>query len=169
MAVHLHLTGLDAGRPPFREGSRITVIVADDHHAVRRNVRFLLELEADLTVIGEAADLSTAVRHVSARLPHVLVLDLRMPDGSSTEVIGELRAAVPETEIVVLTMEASGAFAHQAIRAGAIGFVLKDRADVELPEAVRQAARGEEYVSPHVTAALKAVRKARLRCRMAGV
>src|SRR5262249_54225718 len=63
------------------------------------------------------------------------------------------------TEIVVLTMEQSPAFARQAIDAGAVAFVMKDRADSELPEATRRAARGEEYVSPHVAAGLDALRR----------
>ena len=72
----------------------------------------------------------------------MLVLDLRMPNGSSIETIRRLREQVPGTEIVVLTMEESAAFAQQALDAGAVGFVLKDRADEELPEAVRRAAAG---------------------------
>ncbi len=100
---------------------------------MRRSLRLLLDGETDLEVIAEAADLSTVVRHVHGRVPHVLVLDLQMPNGSSVETIRRLREQVPETEIVVLTMEASPLFAQQALEAGAVGFVLKDRADSELP------------------------------------
>lgn len=138
----------------------IRVIIADDHTAVRRNLRLLLEGEDGVEVIAEAGDLSTVMRHVPAHVPHVLVLDLRMPNGSSIEAIRRLRSQVPDTEIVVLTMEESPAFAHQALDAGAIGFVLKDQADSELPVAVRRAARGEEFVSPRVAAGLEALRKA---------
>lgn len=136
------------------------MVLADDHHAVRRNLRALLDLEDDLQVIAEAADISSVLRHVPTHVPHVLVLDLRLPTGSGLQAIRRLRSEVPETEIVVLTMEESPAFAHRALVAGAIGFVLKDRADVELTQAVRRAARGEEYVSSRVAAGLEAMRKA---------
>jgi two-component system, NarL family, response regulator NreC len=97
--------------------------------------------------------------HVHGHLPHVLVLDLQLPTGSSIDLIRRLRRQVPETEIVVLTMEASPLFAQQALDAGAVGFVLKDRADTELLAAVRQAAQGREYISPHVVAGLEALRR----------
>lgn len=143
----------------MRQPLPIKVVLADDHHAVRRNLRLLLDAEQDVEVVAEAADVSAVLRHVPAHLPHVLVLDLRLPNGSSIEAIRRLRAEVPETEIVVLTMEQSPAFAEQALRAGAVGFVIKDRADTELPAAVRRAARGEEYVSSRVAVALEAMRR----------
>lgn len=143
-----------------RPKTPIRVIVADDHAAVRRNLRHLLDGEKGLEVIAEAADLSTVLDCVPARVPHVLVLDLRLSNGSSADTIRRLRAQVPDTEIVVLTMEQSPAFAQQALDAGAIGFVLKDKADTELPVAVRRAARGEEFVSTRVAAGLEALRKA---------
>ena len=135
MSAHLHLATDDGqaggwARPSGRSRSSWPI----DHAAVRRNLRLLLDGEDDFEVIAEAADLSTVMRHVHGHLPHVLVLDLRMPNGSSIETIRRLRTQVPDTEIVVLTMENSAVFAQQAIDAGAIGFVLKDRADGELPD-----------------------------------
>jgi two-component system, NarL family, response regulator NreC len=157
MTARLHLaTAPQAAR---RAESPIRVVLADDHAAVRRNLRLLLDREEGVEVIAEAADIATVLRHVPAHVPHVLVLDLRMPSGSSIEAIRRLRSQVPETEIVVLTMEESPAFAKQALDAGAIGFVLKDKADGELPMAVRRAARGDEYVSARVAAGLDALRK----------
>jgi two-component system response regulator NreC len=157
--LHLAPAPASAGYSP-RPETPIKVVLADDHAAVRRNLRRLLDGEDDVEVIAEAADLSTVIRHVHGHLPHVLVLDLQMPNGSSIEAIRRLRAQVPDTEIVVMTMEASAVFAHQAIDAGAVGLVLKDRADGELPTAVRNAACGEEYISPQVAAGLDALRRA---------
>jgi len=123
-------------------------------------MRLLLDHEQDIDVRGEATDLSTAVRQVDRHAPHVLVLDLRLPNGSTIETIRRLRAQAPGTEIVVLTMEESPTFAQQTLDAGAVGFVLKDRADTELVAAVRLAALREEYVSPRVSAALAARQRA---------
>lgn len=159
MTARLHL----APAPDTERSSpetAIKVVVADDHAIVRRNLRLLLDREDGMEVIAEAADMATVMRHVPECCPHVLVLDLRLPNGSSIETIRRLRTQVPGTEIVVLTMEASPSFAQQALHAGAIGFVCKDHADDELPAAVRCAAHGEEYISARVAAGLEALRKA---------
>jgi len=100
------------------------------------------------------------MRNVHAHQPHVLVLDLNMPDGSGIEALSQLRERAPETQIVVMTMQDSPAFAQRAFAAGAIGFVVKELADEELPQAVRAAACGEEYVSPRMAARLDALHQA---------
>jgi two-component system response regulator NreC len=132
----------------------IRVVVADDHTLLRRSLRLLLDRERDFEVIAEAGDLASAARHVESLRPAVLVLDLRMPGGSSVDLVGRLRRRVPETRIVVLTMQRDPGFARRALAAGALGFVLKDLADVELPAAVRATAHGQEYISPGVGARL---------------
>jgi two-component system response regulator NreC len=159
MPSHLHVAPT-----PSREGgeaaatSAIRIILADDHALMRRSLRLLLDSEADLEVIAEADDLPLVVSHVRGQRPHVLVLDLSMPGGSSIEAIGRLREQVPETQVVVLTMDENPVFAQQALSTGALGFVLKNLADEELPSAVRAAARGDEYISPRVTARLEGLR-----------
>jgi DNA-binding NarL/FixJ family response regulator len=110
----------------------------------------VLQREPDLVVVGEASDLEAAIRQVAMHRPRVLVLDLRMPDGFSAERIRRLLTLWPGTAIVVTTMHEDWMFATQSHRAGAIGFVLADAADVELPEAVRCAAGGVLYTSPRV-------------------
>lgn len=127
---------------------------------VRRTMRSLLDREQDIHVSAEASSLSSVIDHTRRHTPQVLVLDLRLPNGSPIETIRRLRAESPEMQIVVLTMEDSPQFAQQALDSGAIGFVLKDRADSELISAVRLAARGEEYMSPHVAAGLEALQRA---------
>lgn len=138
------------GEPPVR------IVLADDHPTARRNLRALLDGQRGLTVIAEAGDLAEMLRATHEHTPQVVVLDLQMPSGSSIEAIGYLRSHAPGTGIVVSTMETSPLFAEQALQAGAIGFVRKDRADSELADAVRAAAAGKEYVSAHVTGALAA-------------
>jgi two-component system, NarL family, response regulator NreC len=149
----------DVDQPSARKAA-IRVVLADDHAMVRRTLRLLLESERDVDVIAEAVDVSAVMRHVGQHVPHVLVLDLRVPNGSNVEMIRQLCERFPETEVVVLTMEESPLFAQKAIDAGAIGFVVKDRADTELLTAVRLASRGEEYVSPRVASKLDALRHA---------
>jgi two-component system response regulator NreC len=160
MSTRLHLASAAAEDQWVRAQVPIRVVVADDHSLVRRSLRLLLDGEEDVEVVAEAADLGTVARHVHGHGPHVLVLDLQMPNGSSLELIRQLRDQVPGTEIVVLTMERNPVFAQRALDAGAVGFVLKHRADTELPQAVRLAARGQEYVSPYVANGLEGLRRA---------
>jgi len=145
---------------PAPADTDIKVVLADDHREVRRNLRLFLTDEHGIAVVAEASDLFSAIREVEGHAPHVLLLDLRTPGGSSIDVIRRLRAEAPETEIVVVTMEDSPVFAQQAIDAGAVGYVLKENADGELSHAVRCAARGEEYISARVAARLDALRRA---------
>ena len=157
MPSHLRLAA-----PAEPDGTRgtepVRVVLADDHAMVRRTMRTLLQDDHGVALSGEASDLASAFVQVDLHSPHVLVLDLRLPSGSTVETIRRLRAHAPNTQIVVLTMEDSPEFARRALGAGALGFVLKDRADSDLLAAVHLAARGEEYVSPRVSASLDGLR-----------
>jgi two-component system response regulator NreC len=117
---------------------------------VRSALRALLEAEAEFDVVAEAGDVDESVRKVLAYKPNVIVLDLSMPGGSGLTAIPRMREASPETAIVVLTMEAEPRFAREALRAGALGFVLKDAADAELVAAVRAALQGRRYLNPQL-------------------
>jgi two-component system, NarL family, response regulator NreC len=130
--------------------SRIRVVLVEDHATMRRNLRLVLESEQDIEVLAEASNLAGALRHVDLYRPGVLVLDLRLSDGSTIEAIRLLRVRAPATGIVVVTMQQSRPVALEVLAAGAQGFVLKDSADVELAEAVRCAARGEQFSSPRL-------------------
>ena len=134
----------------------ISIVLADDHTIVRSGLRLLLDAEADLEVVAEAADIEEAVRRVLAYKPSVIVLDLSMPGGSSLEAIPRMLEASPSTAVVVLTMENEPRFARAALRAGALGFVLKEAADAELVEAVRATAQGVRYLNPQLGAAIAA-------------
>lgn len=171
MPSHLHLA--PAAREHARQGRAradaepadaarvpISVVLADDHDLMRRSLRGLLEGEEGLRVVAEAGDLAGAVRQVRGRHPNVLVLDLGMPDGSSFETISRLQEQVPETQVVVVTAQDDPAFVRRSFTAGALGFVVKDNADRELPQAVKAVVRGEQYVSPLLGARLDAVDRA---------
>jgi two-component system response regulator NreC len=132
----------------------ITIVIADDHQVVRAGLKLLLEAEEGFEVVGEAGDVETTQRRISACQPRVLVLDLNMPGESSLPAIPRLRESAPQTRIVILTMQNDPAFAREALRAGATGYVLKEAADAELVEAVRLAAAGRTYLNPGLGARL---------------
>jgi two-component system response regulator NreC len=130
----------------------IRIVLADDHAVVRSGLRMLLDSESDFEVVAEASDAESAQRYVRGHHPGVLVLDLNMPGGSSLDAIPIIRKESPDTQIVVLTMQQEPAFAREALRAGALGYVLKEAADEELVEAVRRAAVGKSYLNPRLGA-----------------
>ncbi|HSO99643.1 MAG TPA: response regulator transcription factor [Solirubrobacteraceae bacterium] len=152
MRGHLRPVGGDSSGGVSRVRP-VRVVLADDHVPLRRTLRQLLEREADFRVVAEAGDFETALREVREHRPHVLVFDFRMPNGSSAERIGRLHEQSPRTGIVVITMHENTMCANHALEAGAIGFVRKDAADLELADAVRSAARGVQYRSPHLSRA----------------
>ncbi|HYI38303.1 MAG TPA: response regulator transcription factor [Thermoleophilaceae bacterium] len=130
-------------------------MLADDHQVVRSGLRLLLEAEAELEVVAEASEVEQTERFVLGHHPDVLVLDLNM-ETSSLPAIPRIRERTPETAIVVLTMQNDPAFAREALRAGALGYVLKESAGTELVQAVRLAAAGESYLNPRLGAQLAA-------------
>jgi len=139
-----------------RDADETSIIIADDHAVVRKGLRLLIDAEPGLHVIAEAGDVPEAVRKTRALRAGVLILDLNMPGGSSLEAIPQIREQAPMTAIVVLTMQNDPAFARKALQAGAAGFVLKEAADDELLEAIRQASTGGTYLNPSLGARLAA-------------
>jgi two-component system response regulator NreC len=135
---------------------RTTVVIADDHAVVRSGLKALLDAEPGFEVTGEARDVRSAMTFVRAQCPDVLVLDLNMPGDPSLPAIPGLLEASPGTAIVVLTMQSDPAFAREALRAGALGYVLKESANAELVEAVRSATEGRTYLQPQLGARLAA-------------
>ena len=131
---------LIAAGPKRSDHSPITIVVADDHALVRHGLQLLIDDEEGLQVVAEARTVPDAERLTRAHQPSVLVLDLSMPGGSSLEAIPRLLASAPETAVVALTMHADPAFAHEALGAGALGFVLTEAAGDDLPDAIRLAA-----------------------------
>jgi two-component system response regulator NreC len=130
----------------------VKVVIADDHAVVRSGLRMLLDSEPDFSVVAEAGDVESARRYTRAHRPHVLILDLNMPGEPSLPAIPEIREELPDTQIVVLTMQNDPAFAREALRTGAVGYVLKEAADTELVQAVRLAADGRTYLNPELGA-----------------
>ncbi len=134
----------------------ISVVLADDHVGVRRSLRRLLDGEGGMEVVAEASDLDEAARALRTHHPHVLVLGLMISDGVGRARTGDLLASASGTRIVVVSMNDSPAFVRALLEVGVAGFVLKELADSDLPQAIRAAAEGGEYVSPRMAERLRA-------------
>ncbi|MEW9550938.1 response regulator [Nonomuraea sp. NPDC050783] len=128
----------------------IRVLVADDQALVRAGVRMLLQATGDMEVVGEAEDGGEAVRLAERHLPDVILMDLRMPRVDGLEAIRRVLAARPGARIVVLTTFAEDANVYAALRAGAVGFLVKDDEPERMVDAVRRAAAGEQLLAPSV-------------------
>jgi DNA-binding NarL/FixJ family response regulator len=125
-----------------------TVLLADDHHVVRRGIRALLENEMGIQVVGEAGTGVEAARLTQQLRPDVLIIDLMLADMSGLEVIRQLRKRVPTTSAIVLSMYGNDCYVVEALQAGARAYVLKDSPPEELMRAVREAALGRRYLAP---------------------
>jgi two-component system, NarL family, response regulator NreC len=132
------------------------LVLVDDHAVVRAGLRRVLEAQEGWEVVAEAGGLDEARRRVLGHKPDVLVLDLNLGTESALGAIPELLERSPGTAIVVLTMQDEPAYARDALRHGARGYVLKEAAEAELVTAVQTAAAGGTYLNPRVGAALAA-------------
>ena len=128
----------------------IRVIVADDHHLVRQGIRMLLEKAEDIEVVAEAEDGLEAVELAERLAPDIVVMDITMPRLNGAQAIELIRARFPATQVVVLSMHADETIVRQALRRGAMGYVLKRAVGEELLLAVRAANQGDTYLSPPI-------------------
>ncbi len=131
---------------------KIKILIADDHAIVRDGLRQLLNGQQDMDVAGEAEDGQEALDKVKSLHPDVVLLDIAMPNLSGLEVIGLIREAVPDSQVVVLSMHAKETYVQQALAAGALGYVLKASPSQDILEAIRAAHRGEYFLSSRLRA-----------------
>jgi len=124
------------------------IVLADDHAVVRQGIRAILEMESDFDVVGEAKDGPSAVEMVERLKPDVLVTDIGMSGLGGLDVALSVKKRAPATRVVVLTMHPNEGYVVQALRNGALGYVLKDSGYSELIKAVRAAAAGKRYLGP---------------------
>ena len=132
----------------------IRVLVVDDHAVVRAGLRRVLDAEPDIETVGEAANAERAVFEAIDHTPDIVLMDVVMPGKSGIEIIPSLRQSVPQSRILVLSMQDDPRYLREAFEAGASGYVLKEAADTELVDAVRAVAAGERYVHPALGARL---------------
>lgn len=126
--------------------AKIRVMVVDDHVIVRKGVEHLLENLSDMVVVGEAATGRDALEKRQVLHPDVVLLDIALPDLSGLEVTGMLRKEQPAPQVVIFSAHEREIYVHQALRAGALGYVLKSAPSDSVLEAVRAAHRGEYFL-----------------------
>ena len=129
----------------------IRVLVADDQALMRTGFRMILDAQDDIEVVGEAIDGTDAIRQFERLGPDVVVMDVRMPTMDGIEATRRLTAAEPPARVLILTTFDLDEYVYEALRAGASGFLLKDRPPEELVAAVRVVASGEALLAPSVT------------------
>jgi two-component system response regulator NreC len=134
----------------------IRIALCDDHAVVRSGLRRILEAEPDLEVVAEAGTAEEAVVVAQDTQPDVFVMDVGLPDRSGIAATAEVCKVSPTTRVLVLTVHDDVAYLRQAFDAGAAGYLVKEAADIELVQAVRQVAAGKPYVHPSLGAALLA-------------
>ncbi len=133
---------------PKQSNSTIRILLADDHAILRSGLKALLNMEADLEVVGEASNGREAVQMAKQLSPDVIVMDISMPEMDGLQAAEEIHRLGLPCRIVMLTVHADEDYLFQTLRMGASGYVLKSSADTELIDAIRTAHRGEVFLYP---------------------
>jgi two-component system, NarL family, response regulator NreC len=125
----------------------INIFLADDHQIVRKGIKAILSIEPDFQIVGEAGDGIETVKLVEELRPDILILDLMMGGINGLEVTRQLTKKTPKTGIVVLSMHSNEAYVLEALRSGAMAYILKDNTTEDLVHAIREVAAGRRYLS----------------------
>jgi NarL family two-component system response regulator LiaR len=128
----------------------IRIVIVDDHPVVRQGLRLMLEQRPDLEVVGEGANAAQAIALARDLVPHVILLDLLLPDTDGASAVREIKRLTPTTQVIILTSYAEDEYIFNAIKAGALSYLLKDSDAEDLVAAVRAAVRGESVLHPLV-------------------
>ena len=129
---------------------KISVLIVDDHPVVRQGLHSFLQLQDDIDIVGEAADGLEAVEKVAELLPDVVLMDLVMPKVDGIAAIRRITALSPSTRVLVLTSFSDDDKVFSAIKAGALGYLMKDSSPADLAEAIRAVYRGEPSLDPAI-------------------
>src|SRR5215470_4188643 len=132
----------------------IRVLLADDHDILRQGLKLLFKTQADIHIIGEARTGKDAVTRTQELQPHIVVMDISMPDMDGLEACRQIRLSLPEIQVLMLTMHESEEYFLQSLRMGAAGYLVKKAAPAELSQAVRTVAHGGVYLYPGLAKAL---------------
>jgi len=128
----------------------ITVFLVDDHTIVRDGLRYLLEAQKNIRVVGEAPDGREAIRKVKRLRPDIVIMDILMAGLNGIEAAGQICRECPATRVIMLSMQSSSESIVRALKAGASGYLLKESAGRELVNAIHEVHAGRRYLSPKV-------------------
>src|SRR5271165_2414177 len=130
---------------------KIRILLADDHTLLRAGIRSLLEKMPGVEVVGEAADGREALGLVKARSPNIVLMDIAMAGLNGLEATARILKEFPNVRVIILSMHANEEYVLQTLRAGAMGYLLKDAATAELELAIHAVGRGDTYLSPAIS------------------
>src|SRR5438093_6282277 len=133
---------------------RLRVLIVDDHALFRRGLQMVLRQEADIDVIGEAADGNEAVEMAQESMPDVILMDVRMPHRTGIEATHQIKELLPHVKILMLTISDEEADLYEAIKAGASGYLLKEIPIEEVSDAIRSVWAGQSRISPSMASKL---------------
>jgi DNA-binding NarL/FixJ family response regulator len=128
----------------------IRILIVDDHGIVRQGLRMYLQFDPELEIVGEASNGKEALEQTSKLHPDIVLMDILMPEMDGLEATAAIRQSMPDTEVIALTSVLDDAIIHQTIRAGAIGYILKDTGSDELCRAIHAAVGGQVQLSRQV-------------------
>jgi DNA-binding NarL/FixJ family response regulator len=142
------------GIPVVAPGDPIRVLVVDDHALFRRGLEMVLEQEPDIEVVGEASDGAEALERAVETAPDIVLMDVRMPKRGGIDACTSIKDAVPSTKIIMLTISDEEADLYDAIKAGAMGYLLKEISIEEVASAIRAVHGGQSLISPSMASKL---------------
>jgi DNA-binding NarL/FixJ family response regulator len=132
---------------------QITVLLVDDHTLVRKGFRRMIEDDPEIWVVGEASDGKQAVALAQHLKPQVIVMDMAMPGMDGVQATREILRHLPKTAILILSMYAQENYVHNAFDAGALGYILKNATDIDLPASIKEVAAGKRVLDPGLVSA----------------
>ncbi|MBA2501948.1 MAG: response regulator transcription factor [Pyrinomonadaceae bacterium] len=130
--------------------NKLRIMLAEDHATVREGLKMIIGAQADMEVVGEAADGRAAIERAKELLPDIIVMDVSMPELNGLKATVKLKQCCPQVKVLALTRHTDDGYLQQLLRAGASGYVLKQSAAAELIHAIRAVASGGKYLDPAV-------------------
>ncbi len=131
--------------------AKISVLLVEDHNVVRKGISYLLSLEEDIEIVGEAEDGNEGIKMAKELCPNVVIMDITMPNLNGIDTIKQIKKHMPDTKVMIMTMHTREQYIRQALREGASGYLLKESTQEELVNAIRTIHKGGVALSPSIS------------------